>query len=346
MKTLFIFFCVISLSVNAAPSFDCNKARSNTEILICSDSDLGDADIKLSSAYRKALQDSTNPDELKAKQIDWLRNQRNRCEDKVCLLDSIEKRISELEFSAVKPRMDSVNESQPPASLSRETGEKFVQQVETSTVTEERVAPVLVESKITEANQISDINKHNPPNSTESMGIGTTEGLFYFLCAMFGLSTLCALIFGGKVICFANQGDYFASTGIALVSLLFGASYEKYAIPTTIAYLVIMYIFAFVANERSPLFGAIGALSRSFFGVTCGLLVFMNWQSESDKASADAHSTNMAKKMGRSVLAERQRLNARRRDQKKSSEFFGKYVIDLFVVNKNRVNANSMQTSN
>lgn len=74
-------------------SFDCSKASSSQEKLICSTPALGEADIKLSQTYKAALQKSSNPDQLKKEQISWMKNVRNSCTDQSCLLNAINNRI-------------------------------------------------------------------------------------------------------------------------------------------------------------------------------------------------------------------------------------------------------------
>lgn len=77
-------------------SFDCTKASSTQEKLICSSPSLGEADIKLSQAYKAALQKSSDPDQLKKDQIAWMKNVRNSCTDQSCLISTINNRISSL----------------------------------------------------------------------------------------------------------------------------------------------------------------------------------------------------------------------------------------------------------
>jgi uncharacterized protein YecT (DUF1311 family) len=85
-------------STSTAPvaSFDCNKASSTQEKLICTNPALGEADLKLSIAYKTALQKSTNPEQLKKDQINWMKTNRNLCTDSQCLMTSISSRTSAL----------------------------------------------------------------------------------------------------------------------------------------------------------------------------------------------------------------------------------------------------------
>lgn len=80
-------------SVNAAevvtqtkfePSFDCNKATTHLEKLICSDDELANLDMELANSFKQAELRTTDIDVLRQNTINALQL-RNRCEDKECL---------------------------------------------------------------------------------------------------------------------------------------------------------------------------------------------------------------------------------------------------------------------
>jgi uncharacterized protein YecT (DUF1311 family) len=80
-----------------APSFDCAKATSNAEKLICSNAELATSDEELSRAYKLAL--SSHPDQadaIRTEQINWRKNIRDQCADANCMLDAYRNRNSEL----------------------------------------------------------------------------------------------------------------------------------------------------------------------------------------------------------------------------------------------------------
>ncbi|MCF7717395.1 DUF1311 domain-containing protein [Aeromonas jandaei] len=82
-----------SLSVFASPSFDCGKAESSIEKMICSDKVLSELDSSLSTQYKYVLK--TNPSSassIKDGQRTWLR-ERKKCTDNSCLISMYEKRI-------------------------------------------------------------------------------------------------------------------------------------------------------------------------------------------------------------------------------------------------------------
>jgi uncharacterized protein len=68
-------------------SFDCAKASSTVETLVCKDSETSTLDDKLQQAYKIALTAVApfNKPELVKEQRDWIRYTRNICQDTACL---------------------------------------------------------------------------------------------------------------------------------------------------------------------------------------------------------------------------------------------------------------------
>jgi len=82
-------------SVNAKPSFDCAKASTGAERLICSDPRLAKADADLMADYRSLFR--KYPDSsLQQIQRDWLRQVRDRCADATCMLKAYRSRRIEM----------------------------------------------------------------------------------------------------------------------------------------------------------------------------------------------------------------------------------------------------------
>jgi uncharacterized protein len=97
-----IYGVVIGLSLSAiqpaqAASFNCTKASTIVESLICKDSSLSKKDLQMSSLYQKALQDlpRSMQRELRDEQNDWL-SARDSCSDLECLELLYSKRIYDL----------------------------------------------------------------------------------------------------------------------------------------------------------------------------------------------------------------------------------------------------------
>ena len=78
-----------------SPSFDCSKASTLQEKLVCKDRDLASLDVELSALYKRA-REAYNKDQIRSEQRNWLRNERNSCQDIQCLNNAYKLRINEL----------------------------------------------------------------------------------------------------------------------------------------------------------------------------------------------------------------------------------------------------------
>jgi|GEM_PF-1964391 len=79
-----------------AASFDCGKAASEVEKLICSDDELSKLDDSLSKAYLQALKRADIKEQTIRSQRQWLKNERNTCQNAECIRKAYETRIKEL----------------------------------------------------------------------------------------------------------------------------------------------------------------------------------------------------------------------------------------------------------
>lgn len=100
-RSLHIFLLLLTVTLpntSCAASFDCTKAGTDQEKMICSDSTLSSLDDKLAKTYKSALLETTNTKvaEIQASQKEWLRNVRDKCTSKPCLVQAYEKRIFQL----------------------------------------------------------------------------------------------------------------------------------------------------------------------------------------------------------------------------------------------------------
>lgn len=86
---------VLSHSLQAA-SFDCAKAASLIEKIICSDPTTSKMDSDLGSAYKSAMDKTADKAALKQEQRLWLKTKLNTCKDTNCLLDAYPQRIDQL----------------------------------------------------------------------------------------------------------------------------------------------------------------------------------------------------------------------------------------------------------
>ncbi|HBD33653.1 MAG TPA: DUF1311 domain-containing protein, partial [Cupriavidus sp.] len=80
-------------------SFDCAKASTKIEKLICSTPETAAADKRLGAAFAAARQKAADPQQLKAQQMDWIKQQRNVCSDAACVLKVTDDRVQQLSRS-------------------------------------------------------------------------------------------------------------------------------------------------------------------------------------------------------------------------------------------------------
>lgn len=80
-------------------SFDCGKAASKIEKLICASPETAAADKRLSDVYRAARAKAEDANAIRAQQVEWIKSQRNACADAACLLKVTEERIQSLSAS-------------------------------------------------------------------------------------------------------------------------------------------------------------------------------------------------------------------------------------------------------
>lgn len=100
LGTLSTTFLLTSAPVVQAAGFDCKKATTDVEKLICKNHELSEFDSRLSSVYRQIL-DTTDTEEakkrVKSAQQAWLSKTRDICRETSCLLYAYRQRIDVLE---------------------------------------------------------------------------------------------------------------------------------------------------------------------------------------------------------------------------------------------------------
>jgi uncharacterized protein YecT (DUF1311 family) len=79
-----------------SPSFDCAKATTAIENMICNSDELSRLDSQLGSAYGARRNGISDPNALKRQQQDWVRV-RNQCTDANCLTAAYQNRLQELQ---------------------------------------------------------------------------------------------------------------------------------------------------------------------------------------------------------------------------------------------------------
>src|SRR4030042_5198380 len=106
-----VMFCLcvliaifVSPSVIFAASFDCGKAASKIEKLICSDDELSKLDESLNEVYLRALNRADIKEQAIESQRQWLKYERDVCQDAECIKKAYETRIKELGFTSSFPK--------------------------------------------------------------------------------------------------------------------------------------------------------------------------------------------------------------------------------------------------
>jgi len=90
---IFCFLAFMLAQPSCAASFDCAKASTNVEKLICANPELSKLDEDLNKVYSLAIEGSSDPSMLKQEQRDWLKK-RNKCNAEECLIASYSERIA------------------------------------------------------------------------------------------------------------------------------------------------------------------------------------------------------------------------------------------------------------
>lgn len=79
-----------------APSFDCLRAATGAERLICSNRELAVADVQMAQVYRDVIARSADREALRRDQTTWRRNVRDACADVGCMLSAYSQRMQAL----------------------------------------------------------------------------------------------------------------------------------------------------------------------------------------------------------------------------------------------------------
>jgi len=96
-KCAWISILTVCWTLSPAASFDCSKATTAVEQMICANPVLARLDERLAAAYASARAESPRPDVLRNEQRQWLLDVRDRCGDLACLQSAYEQRLSALQ---------------------------------------------------------------------------------------------------------------------------------------------------------------------------------------------------------------------------------------------------------
>jgi uncharacterized protein len=93
-----LLIAVITVTSLFSASFDCKKAQTEVEKLICSNETLSQLDDELNVAYKNALDETNNIDVFRQKQRKWLIN-RNQCKNTNCIKYQYEQQLAYLRYN-------------------------------------------------------------------------------------------------------------------------------------------------------------------------------------------------------------------------------------------------------
>jgi uncharacterized protein len=99
MKSITIAALMLALSTVAladGPAFNCGKASSKVEKMICADSALSDADTVNADLYKEVVRTSDKPSQVKLEQRQWLKS-RNACQTVNCIAQAYNARYDQLQ---------------------------------------------------------------------------------------------------------------------------------------------------------------------------------------------------------------------------------------------------------
>ncbi|MEO5349915.1 MAG: lysozyme inhibitor LprI family protein [Magnetococcus sp. YQC-3] len=81
----------------SAPGFDCSKASTPIEKMICADTALARLDATLLATYKEVVKAAADGVAIKKEQVNWLRQVRDQCPDLPCLSTAYQQRIAALQ---------------------------------------------------------------------------------------------------------------------------------------------------------------------------------------------------------------------------------------------------------
>lgn len=85
-----------AITTALGPSFDCTKAATPVEKMICDSAELAEVDQQLAATYKKALGASNDVAAMRKAQNAWRREARDICRDAKCVMDAYRTKLAEL----------------------------------------------------------------------------------------------------------------------------------------------------------------------------------------------------------------------------------------------------------
>jgi len=89
-----VWICLVSGAAWAV--IDCSRAKTNADLMICSNSRLAAAQEEMAWTFRQDWRRGVDQSLLRDSQRSWYENERNVCKDAHCLLKAFDERSAEL----------------------------------------------------------------------------------------------------------------------------------------------------------------------------------------------------------------------------------------------------------
>ena len=156
MKVLYlIFLLVVFPNVSLSASFDCSKANTNIEHMICDSEELSEFDDQLGLTYEYA-KENQNKDAIKHLR-EWLKNTRNNCDTDICLKSAYQEFL--------------------PVFAEESKSEASVKEIETTEVVGKEIKESSIEAALSSQSTQTTQNIHEPikdDSSSDILTVGTT----------------------------------------------------------------------------------------------------------------------------------------------------------------------------
>ena len=91
-----LLFAASTAAIADGPAFDCSKASSKVEKMICADPTLSSSDSVNADIYKEVVQTADNPNQVKREQRQWLKT-RNACQTVDCIAKTYDTRYNQLQ---------------------------------------------------------------------------------------------------------------------------------------------------------------------------------------------------------------------------------------------------------
>jgi uncharacterized protein len=204
-RFLVYLFVVCTGSIASAASFDCGKASTNIETLICRDPILSSLDDRLAEAYRVLLASTDTPDKTKSDQRKWLSALGRNCDNVECIRVEYLQRINELHTdilrknSVPEPSEEALSKSQPQPTVEKTASvqvepQQSIQPPAVDVIVPPVIAPVAIEVASQPIPEKPKSAAIDPEQSDSSKPSSPLADVFGALLAIFAIVLVAALI--------------------------------------------------------------------------------------------------------------------------------------------------------